>query len=72
MSSKLDSFTQPSAMHAIFARHAHEQSSMENTGIGKKTTERRGRNLDLILEEGRKGRGNWRRKRKEEGEGRRS
>jgi len=30
---------------------------MGNIGKGKKTIERRGRNLDLILEEGRKRRG---------------
>ena len=43
-----------------YARHlyqAHEQSSIEHTGTEKKATKRRERNLDLILEEGRKGRG---------------
>ena len=43
MSSKPDSYTQPLAMRAIFARHPHEQSSMENTGIVKKANrEKRG------------------------------
>jgi hypothetical protein len=49
VSSKLDSYTQASAMGTILVRHSHEQSFIDTIGEKKKRTERRERNLDLIF-----------------------